>query len=90
MVLGSVDPAAWAKTVHDRWYVAHEHPRHPTAGRHNILDEALLRRSLDVFVAVAEQDRAAACRGLLSSILDPVAAAEGKANWVEMTPRNVF
>jgi len=47
--------------------------------------EARLREFVERF----SHDRVAACRFLISSLLDPLATVEGRSRWVEMTPENI-
>ena len=62
--------------------------RRSQRGLAQIVDREALERCLAGFAKAFESDRLAACRELVRSLLDPVAAAVGKTSWVEMTPRN--
>ena len=88
LLLDRVDIADFAARMRAAWF--EQTPRGRQGHLQRVVDEATLEAALIRFERGFGDDRLATSRQLVHDLLDPIAAAEGKPGWVEMTPRNVF
>ena len=87
---GTIDRRQFASDLLGRWW-RRPAPWHPDKerGLHQTFGPEEFEAAVAAFLTAPADDRAGACRTLISSLFDPLAASAGKAAWVEHTPRNV-
>ena len=88
---GTVDRREFASDLLGRWW-RRPAPWHPDEerGLHQTFSPEEFEAAVAAFLTAPADDRLGACRTLISSLFDPLAASAGKAAWVEHTPRNIW
>lgn len=88
---GEIDRPQFASDLLGRWW-RRPAPWHPDGerGLHQTFRPEDFEAAVAALLTGPADDRAGACRTLISSLFDPLAAAAGKQAWVEHTPRNVW
>lgn len=88
---GTIDRRQFASDLLGRWW-RRKAPWHPEGerGLHQTFAPEDFEAVVAAFLTAPPDDRPGACRALISSLFDPLAAEAGKATWVEHTPRNIW
>lgn len=88
---GTIDRREFASDLLGRWW-RRPAPWHPDGerGLHQTIPAEEFDAAVAAFLTSGADDRVGACRTLISSLFDPLAAAAGKQAWVEHTPRNIW
>ncbi len=85
LIAGRIGVDVFAEHVESNWYIRRANNNGPR-GLHVIACWDEVQRALDRLREGAEADVAAAAGQFLRDLLDPLAAREGAASWVETTP----
>ena len=87
---GTIDRREFASHLLGRWW-KRKVPWHPEEerGLHQVIPVGDFEASIAAFLTAPADDREGACRALLHSLFDPLAARAGKQAWVEHSPRNM-
>jgi hypothetical protein len=88
---GTIDRREFASDLLGRWW-RRKAPWHPEGerGLHQSIPAEEFDAAVAAFLTGPADDRVGACRTLISSLFDPLAAEAGKPAWVEHTPRNIW
>lgn len=87
---GTIDRREFASDLLGRWW-RRKAPWHPEGerGLHQTFRPEDFEAAIAAFLTAPADDRPGACRTLVSSLFDPLAAEAGKQAWVEHSPRNM-